>query len=79
MRLANRLKELQQERDELAKSGGTTLVMRETKKPRDAFVLIRGNYERKGEKVERATPASLPPMGKDLPRDRLGFAMRRSV
>ncbi|MCH2374109.1 MAG: DUF1549 and DUF1553 domain-containing protein, partial [Planctomycetes bacterium] len=52
----------------------TTLVMKELAEPREAFILIRGQYDQRGEKVERKTPAVLPPMAEGLPRDRLGFA-----
>ena len=52
----------------------TTLVFREQRQPRDAFVLIRGQYDQRGEKVERRTPASMPPMSDDEPRNRLGLA-----
>ncbi|MCH7751464.1 MAG: hypothetical protein IH898_04845 [Planctomycetes bacterium] len=52
----------------------TTLVFREREKPRDAFVLIRGQYDQHGEKVERQTPDCLPPMIDGLPRDRMGLA-----
>jgi mono/diheme cytochrome c family protein len=52
----------------------TTLVFREQMKPRDAFLLIRGEYDQRGERVERITPAPLPPMDDNLPRDRLGLA-----
>lgn len=38
----------------------TTLVMMEMEKPRDTFVLIRGDYENHGKQVEAGTPASLP-------------------
>jgi hypothetical protein len=48
--------------------------MKERSKPRQAYVLRRGVYDQKGQKVERITPAILPPMAKDLPRDRLGLA-----
>ena len=37
-------------------------------------MLVRGLYDQKGEKVTRRTPAALPPMADDLPRDRLGLA-----
>jgi len=60
-------------RRELA-SAPTTLVFREQRRPRDAFVLIRGQYDQPGEKVARGTPAALPPMRGDLPRNRLGLA-----
>jgi hypothetical protein len=49
-------------------------VMEETPAPRPAYVLLRGAYDAPGEHVERATPASLPPLPEGAPRDRLGFA-----
>ncbi len=52
----------------------TTLVMRERMEPKEAFLLRRGEYDQKGDKVERATPVFLPPMANDLPRNRLGLA-----
>ncbi|MGK0153461.1 MAG: hypothetical protein ACI9SE_000406 [Neolewinella sp.] len=52
----------------------TTLVMKERAEMKDAFVLQRGLYDQKGDKVVRATPAALPPMADDLSRDRLGLA-----
>lgn len=52
----------------------TTLIFRERKEPREAFMLIRGNYDQKGEKIGRRTPAALPPMAEGLPNDRLGLA-----
>ncbi len=52
----------------------TTLVMKERMKPKHAFLLKRGQYDLKGDKVMRATPAALPPMAKELSRDRLGLA-----
>jgi hypothetical protein len=39
-----------------------------------AYILLRGNYTTKGEEVSAATPASLPPMTADEPRNRLGLA-----
>ncbi|MEX0703325.1 MAG: DUF1553 domain-containing protein [Planctomycetales bacterium] len=52
----------------------TTMIFRERKEPQPAYVLIRGEYDKRGELVARTTPAMLPPMGEDLPRDRLGLA-----
>ncbi len=52
----------------------TTMVMKERATPKDAFVLVRGLYDQNGDKVARRTPAALPPMAEDLPRDRLGLA-----
>lgn len=36
------------------------MVMEEMQKPRDTFVLVRGQYDKKGEKVVAGTPAALP-------------------
>jgi hypothetical protein len=52
----------------------TTLIMKERATPRPAYILVRGEYDNPGEQVQRATPAVLPPMSTDQPRDRLGFA-----
>lgn len=52
----------------------TTLVMKERAAPREAFLLKRGQYDLKGEKVDRKTPEFLPAMPKDAPVNRLGFA-----
>ncbi len=52
----------------------STLVFREKAQPKDAFMLRRGEYDQKGAKVGRATPASMPPLPKDAPLNRLGLA-----
>lgn len=43
-------------------------------KARKTHEFIRGNWLNKGDEVHAATPASLPPMPNDAPRNRLGFA-----
>ena len=40
------------------------MVMKERKEVRPAYILIRGQYDKPGEKVERNTPAFLPPLKK---------------
>jgi hypothetical protein len=65
---------LKADRDALLKKSATVMVMKEAAQPRDAFVLIRGEYDKKGEKVTPGTPAALPPMPKDAPANRLGLA-----
>jgi mono/diheme cytochrome c family protein len=50
------------------------MVMKELAKPREAKILVRGQYDRPGDVVERAVPAALSPFPNDFPRDRLGFA-----
>jgi hypothetical protein len=52
----------------------TLMVMEEMPTARPAFLLKRGAYDAPGEKVERGTPAALPPMPKEYPHNRLGFA-----
>ncbi|MBI1915492.1 MAG: DUF1553 domain-containing protein, partial [Planctomycetes bacterium] len=39
-----------------------------------AYILYRGDYDKRRDEVKAATPAALPPMPADLPRNRLGFA-----
>lgn len=61
-------------RDELDKSIPDVMVMAEMPKPRDCFVLIRGEYDKHGEKVTAGLPSFLPPMPKGMPENRLGLA-----
>ena len=42
--------------------------------PARDLVLVRGQYDQPGEKVQPGTPASLPPLPPGAPRDRLGLA-----
>jgi hypothetical protein len=51
-----------------------TLVFKERKEPKPAFILDRGEYDRKKDQVGRDVPAFLPALPKDAPRDRLGLA-----
>ncbi len=39
-----------------------------------AYVLYRGDYDKRRDAVKPGTPKALPPMPADLPRNRLGFA-----
>ena len=52
----------------------TVMVMQETPQPRDCFVLVRGQYDKPGEKVTAALPAALPPLPQGSPNNRLGLA-----
>ena len=58
----------------LTKTFPTTLIMRERKEHRKAYILIRGEYDNRGDVVSRRIPASLPEMSSELPLDRMGFA-----
>lgn len=68
------IKTLQKQRDQLSQNTPTTLVFKETPKPKDAFLLFRGEYDQKREKVTRRTPTSLPLLGEEPPKDRLELA-----
>ncbi len=73
--LAARLRPLLAEADALRARGGLTLVMEEKKDTEPfAHILNRGEYSQPGEKVGANTPAVLPPLPADAPRNRLGLA-----
>ena len=52
----------------------SSMVMADMPQPRDTFVLIRGEYDNKGDKVAPGVPASLPPLPAGAPANRLGLA-----
>src|SRR5206468_3503426 len=52
----------------------TAQVMAEMAKPRDTFILARGDYRNQTEKVTPAVPSLFPPLPKDAPANRLGLA-----
>ncbi len=72
--LRSKLDGLKSEQSKLRARGGVSLVMEEKKEAPFAYVLTRGVYSAKGEKVTPATPAILPPMPADAPKNRLGLA-----
>jgi hypothetical protein len=51
-----------------------SMVMEDMSKPRDTFLLIRGQYDKKGEKVEAGIPSVLGKLPDDAPTNRLGLA-----
>jgi hypothetical protein len=68
------LQELRAEWEKLDATIPTVMIMQEMEPPRETFLLIRGEYDKQGEKVQRSLPASLFPMPKNAPNNRLGFA-----
>lgn len=50
------------------------MVMRELPRPKTAYVLTRGEYDKRGEEVGPGTPAALSPFPQGAPRNRLGLA-----
>ncbi|HEU5433689.1 MAG TPA: DUF1553 domain-containing protein, partial [Thermomicrobiales bacterium] len=69
-----RVVEIRAKRDALVESFPTTMVMQEMPAPRETYVLLRGEYDKHGERVNPGLPASLPPLPPGAPNDRLGFA-----
>jgi hypothetical protein len=72
--LTDRIAQLTKQIDEADLQIPTTLVMEEMRTPRVTKVLIRGVYDQHGDTVTANTPASLPAMSPDLPKNRLGLA-----
>ncbi len=68
------LKDLRRDKDDLDKTIPTAMVMGELKKPRDTFVLARGDYRNQTEKVQPGVPAMLPPLPDGAPLNRLTLA-----
>jgi hypothetical protein len=54
--------ESRRKRDDLEKALVRTFVFNDLPQMRDSFIMLRGAYDKPGEKVTRATPAFLPPM-----------------
>ena len=74
-RLSARRLEIDAEWRELRRRGTVTHVMQELPgSEAAAHVLYRGMYDQPRERVLAGTPAALPPMPEDLPRNRLGLA-----
>jgi hypothetical protein len=72
--LARRVGELRREESAIRARGTVAYVMQERKSEPMAYVLFRGDYDKRRDPVKAATPRSLPPMPPDLPHNRLGFA-----
>ena len=72
--LQNKAASLKAEYDAIADRSPTTMVMDEKPTPPFAFLLKRGQYDQKGEKLSPGVPKVLPPMPKDAPDNRLGLA-----
>lgn len=73
-RLLQQRAALVQTRRAIEQASPTSMVMGEQTPAREAFVLDRGSYELPGERVTPGTPAVLPPLPADAPRNRLALA-----
>ncbi len=72
--LAKRVVDLNSERGQILARGTVAHVMQEKPGEAMAYILNRGEYDKRREQVKPATPQAMPPMPKDLPRTRLGLA-----
>jgi hypothetical protein len=69
------LKALREDDKKLTAQIPTTMVMQEiTDKPRESFILARGDYRNQTEKVTAGTPSVLPPLPAGAPANRLSLA-----
>jgi hypothetical protein len=74
-KLVNRkIAEIKAQFDALEAQRPRAIVMQERIKPKETFILMRGVYDKPGERVTAATPAVMPPLASDAPRNRLGLA-----
>jgi len=68
------IKPIKEKRDQLDKEITTTMVSKELEKPRPAWILIRGQYDKHGEPVGPGVPSILPPLPQSDTTNRLTFA-----
>ena len=72
--LAAKVVTLEDEDRAIRQRGTITHVAQEKSEEAMAFVLFRGEYDKRREAVKPATPAVLPPLPANYPKNRLGFA-----
>lgn len=73
-RATDRVAQLVQEEARMRGKGTIAHVMNEKKSMPEAFILFRGEYDQRRDKVVPGVPSVLPPFPKELPTNRLGFA-----
>ncbi len=72
--LLKKMEPIKTKRDEFEKLIPATLVMRDMEKPRESFIMVRGQYNKPAERVSPNVPAFLPPLPKTEGATRLDFA-----
>ncbi|MEX2261513.1 MAG: DUF1553 domain-containing protein [Bryobacteraceae bacterium] len=65
---------LRRQRLHLVESFPTVMIMQESATPKETHLLLRGAYDRPGEKVAPGVPAVFPPLPAGVGNSRLGFA-----
>ncbi|HET6423210.1 MAG TPA: PSD1 and planctomycete cytochrome C domain-containing protein [Planctomycetaceae bacterium] len=72
--LNQKIAELNKQRADIDNQIPATMVAEDLPQPREAFVLVRGAYDKRADKVERAVPAVFPSLPEGSPNNRLGLA-----
>ncbi len=72
--LATSLKKLEDEQVAIKARGTIAHVMQEKGEAPMAFILHRGEYDKRRDQVQAGTPKILPPFPSELPKNRLGLA-----
>ena len=65
---------LKQQQTRIIAAAPNVMVMLELPQPREAFILIRGEYDKRGDKVTAGLPSAFPAMPAGVPQNRLGLA-----
>lgn len=65
---------LQKEQAAIDKTAIVTMIASDATKVRPTYILMRGEYDKKGEEVQIAPPASIMSWSENTPRNRLGLA-----
>ena len=73
-RLAADLASWRQKHADVERAIPTSMVMEEMPKARDTHILVRGQYDKPGEKVTPGVPGTLPPLPGDAAPNRLALA-----
>jgi hypothetical protein len=69
-----RVDNIRQAREQAEKEPARTMILRERAQPRDTFILVRGAYDKYGDKVAHGVPAVLPALAAEAPANRLALA-----
>jgi hypothetical protein len=72
--LRQKVTSLEAERAKIDQQAPVTYIFKETPTPMQAYILKRGEYDQRGAKVGRETPAFLPPLPAGAAKDRLALA-----
>jgi hypothetical protein len=72
--LRGKLAAIESEESAIKANGTFAHVMHERSEPAMAYLLHRGEYDKRRDPVKADTPDALPPLPSDLPRNRLGLA-----